>query len=59
MTNKNSHVRKIWPKWKFHVEPHTIGYMCKELQIICYDYDGGMTHSKHTVLYSNKDFPDF
>ena len=34
--------------------------MCKELQSICTDYDGGIAHSKHIiVLYSSKDFPRF
>ena len=45
---------------KIPIEPHTIGYMCKELQIICSDYDDGMAHSKLTYsLHSNEDFPQF
>ena len=28
--------------WKIPIEPSTIGYMCKELQSIYSDNDGGM-----------------
>ena len=41
------------------IELSTIGYMCKEFQSIYCDYDGGIAHSEHTVLYSSKDFPQF
>ena len=33
----------------------TIGYMCKELQSICCDYDGGVAHSKHAAFLRSKD----
>ena len=33
---------------KIHIELHTIGYMCKELQIICSDYDGGVAYFKYS-----------
>ena len=31
---------------KIPVEPHTFGYICKKLQIICCDYDACMADSK-------------
>ena len=55
-------MQKICTKKIRKNKPHTIGHMCKELQTICCDYDGGMAHSKHTICsYSNKDinFPNF
>ena len=42
-------MQKICTKKIRKNKPHTIGHMCKELQTICCDYDGGMAHSKHTV----------
>ena len=44
---------------KIPVRPSTIGYMCKELQSICYDYDGGMAHSKHAVFLEARISPNF
>ena len=44
---------------KFSVRPSTIGYMCKELQSICSDYDGSMAHSKHAVFLEARIFPNF
>ena len=41
---------------KIPIEPSTIGYMCKEFQSICSNYDGGMAYFEHAVLYSNKDY---
>ena len=37
---------------KVSVRPSTIGYMYKELQSICSDYDSGMAHSKRAIITS-------
>lgn len=61
MDNNNEkflHVKSMHGKIsrKIPIGPLTIGYMCKELQSICSDYDGGMVHSKHAVSLRSKDF---
>ena len=52
---KNMHRQNLR---KILVQPSTIGYMYKEFQGICSNYDGG-SYMAHSELYSNKHFLQF